>query len=78
MTDTKNLNEDIPIIKFIIEPGGMGGVWSNDITPRENGGRGIPIPEHKELYEKCLKEGKIFHLVDVTPETYWIKKNGKK
>jgi hypothetical protein len=29
--------------------------------PFEYGGYGIPIPEHKEFYEKCKKEGIKFY-----------------
>jgi hypothetical protein len=41
----------------------MGGLFWSDATPIEHGGSGIPIPEHKEFYEKCKKEGIKF---------YWI------
>ncbi len=43
-------------ITFIV----FGIFWSN-ATPAEYGGCGIPIKEHKELYEKCKKEGTKFH-----------------
>ena len=60
---TKNIvdsNEDIPTIKFMRHPC-MGGFFWSDVTPAEYGGCGIPIPEHKALYEKCKKEGIKFY-----------------
>ena len=61
--NTKNiddLNKIIPTIRFINHPFFGGSIWS-DATPSEYGGCGIPIPEDKELYEKCKKEGTKFY-----------------
>ena len=53
--DMLNLNEDvIPTIKFIKHPNMSGLLWS-DVTPVDYGGCGIPIPEHKELYDYCKR-----------------------
>ena len=61
MTDKDiKLKDGIPIIKFMRHPS-MGGLFWSDATPMEYGGCGIPIPEHKEVYKKCNKEGIKFY-----------------
>ena len=52
--------KNIPTITFIRHPCMSGRMWS-DATPSIYGGCGIPIPEHKELYEKCIKENTEFN-----------------
>ena len=58
--NTVELNEDIPTIVFMRHPR-MAGLFFSDATPCELGGSGVPIPEHKELYEKCVKDGTRFY-----------------
>ena len=63
MTENKNIEyskDGIPIIKFMKHPHMSGLVWS-DATPAEYGGSGIPIPEHREVHDKCKKEGTKFY-----------------
>lgn len=61
---TIETRDGIPIIKFMRHPCMVGFFWS-DATPFEYGGSGIPIPEHKELYETCVKEGIEFYWTSV-------------
>lgn len=58
----KYTEEGIPIIKFMNHPCLGGFFWSGPV-PFEYGGSGIPIPEHKEVYDECKKNGTKF---------YWI------
>jgi hypothetical protein len=57
--ETPTIKEDIPTIEFM--RGSMGGFCFSDNTPAKFGGWGVPIPEHKELYEKCEKEELKFY-----------------
>ena len=57
-----NKYEDRPVIKFMRGP--LCGGFFSDATPSALGGCGVPIPEHKELYEKYKKEGiKMYYTI---------------